>query len=161
MNARLLFGLPIVALCIAVLLTGCGSVTSGIAFSPPAGWTGTPAIFGRFQMWIKSGQQRDAAQILMLVKGRASDIHADFTNLPPQYSQNVTVYKHGPVTMCGTQNGEQFVAQGEDKNRKREQIEMTTTVIGDDRYVAMYLRPMTTPADTQAETAIHSLCPLK
>jgi hypothetical protein len=159
MNAR--FRLPIVALCVAAVLAGCGSVASGIAFSPPAGWTGTPALFGRFQMWMKSGEQKDTTQILMLFKGDPSQTPASFKDLPPQYDKNVTMLKRGPVTMCGTQNGEQFIGQGEDKNHKRSRIEMTTTVIGNTRYVAMYLRPSSTPADAQAEAAIHSLCPVK
>lgn len=158
MNAR--FRMPIVTLCIAGVLAGCASVTSNIAFRPPAGWIGTPAMLGRLQMWIKSGQQKDSMpQMLMLVKGNKSDTHADFNNLPPQYSKNLHVLRHGNMKLCGTQPAEQFVAQGTDNNGKRAQIEMTTTVIGKDRYVAMYIRPVSMAADPQAETAIHSLCP--
>jgi hypothetical protein len=155
------FRLPIVALCVAGALAACGSVTSGIAFSPPAGWTGTPAMFGRFQMWMKSGAQKDSTQLLMLVKGNTSDTRADFNMVPPQYNKDVTVLRRGPVKMCGTQDGEQIIARGKDRNNKPSEIEMTTTVIGSDRYIAMYLRPQAMPADTQAESAIHSLCPVK
>ncbi|HLI94795.1 MAG TPA: hypothetical protein VKT72_01775 [Candidatus Baltobacteraceae bacterium] len=159
MNAR--FRVSIVGICIASLLSGCGSVTSGIAFSPPPGWTGTPAVFGHFQMWMKNGQQRDSAQILMLVKGSSSQTAANLTDLPPQYNRNMTMVKHGPVTMCGTQSGEQYTALGEGRDHKQMRIEMTTTVIGSDRYTAMYLRPAAMTPDAQAETAIHSLCPVK
>lgn len=159
MNAR--FRLPIVALCIAGALAACGSVTQGIAFQAPSGWTATPAMFGRFQMWIKSGQDKQLTQMVMLVKGDAASTHADFTNLPPQYSKNVKVMQHGNVTLCGSQQAEQYVAQGTDSNGKRSQIEMLSSVVGKDRYIAMYLRPATMTPDASAEAAIHSLCPLK
>lgn len=118
-------------------------------------------MFGRFQMWMKSGQQKNTTQILMLVKGSASDTHANFNTLPPQYNKNVTVLKRSPVKFCGTQAGEEYIAQGEDQNNRRSQIEMTSTVIGNDRYIAMYLRPAAMTPDAQAESAIHSLCPVK
>lgn len=160
MNAR--FRLPIVALCIAGVLAGCGSVTSGLTFQPPAGWTGTPAMFGRLQMWIKGSDKKDESpQMLMLVKGDAKDTHSDFSAIPSQYGKDMKVLKHGKTTLCGTQAAEEFAAQGSDKDGKREQIEMTTTVIGNDRYFAMYIRPVALAADPQAENAIHSLCPTK
>ncbi|HET9096501.1 MAG TPA: hypothetical protein VFN37_07550, partial [Candidatus Baltobacteraceae bacterium] len=116
MNTR--FRLPIVALCVAFVLAGCGSVTQGIKFAAPAGWTGTPAMFGRFQMWMKNGQQKGSTQLLMLVKGDAKNTHGDLANLPPQYSKNLKVLKKGTVSMCGgTQPGEQLVAQGTDADR--------------------------------------------
>jgi hypothetical protein len=112
-------------------------------------------------MWMKSGAQKDSTQLLMLVKGNTSDTRADFNMVPPQYNKDVTVLRRGPVKMCGTQDGEQIIARGKDRNNKPSEIEMTTTVIGSDRYIAMYLRPEAMPADTQAESAIHSLCPVK
>lgn len=160
MNAR--FRLPIVALCVAFVLAGCGSVTQGITFAPPAGWTGTPAMFGRFQMWMKNGKQKDSTQLLMLVKGDAKNTHGDLTNLPPQYSKDLKVIKQGKTSMCGgAQPGEQLVAQGTDQNGKRSQVEMTSTVIGNDRYIAMYIRPVDMHPDPQAESALNALCPTK
>lgn len=159
MNAR--FYLPIVALCVAGVLAGCGSVTEGIAFAPPSGWTSTPAMFGRFQMWMKNTQEKNTTQMVMLVRGDANNMHADFNVLPPQYAKDVKVMQHGNVTLCGTQPAEQFVAQGTDNSGKRSQIEMFSSVIGKNRYLAMYLRPANAPADPSAEAAIHSLCPMK
>jgi hypothetical protein len=152
--------MAIVALCVGAVLAACASITSNIAFQPPVGWTGTPAMFGHFQMWMKSGRQKDTTQILMLIKGNPQNTHADFNALPPQYGgTDVKVLHRGSIKMCGTQPAEQFVAQGTDKNGKRAQIEMTSTLIGQDRYIAMYIRPLAVTADQQAETAIRSLCP--
>jgi hypothetical protein len=154
--------MSIVALCIAGVLAGCGSVTQGIAFQPPAGWTGTPAMFGRFQMWMKSGQNKDSNEILMLIKGDASSMHGDLTNLPPQYSSNLKVVKHGNTRLCGgSQPAEQVVGEGTDKNGKRSAVEMMSSVIGTQRYIAMYVHPFGMAPDPQAESAIHSLCPTK
>lgn len=160
MNAR--FRTPIVALCVVALLAGCGSVTQGIAFQAPTGWTGTPAMFGRLQMWMKSGKEKNTTQMLMLVKGDSKNMQADLSSLPPQYGKDLKVLKRGDTKLCGgTQPAQQFVAQGADKDGHRSQIEMTSTVIGNDRYVAMYIRPLTVSPDAQAEAAIVSLCPTK
>lgn len=119
-------------------------------------------MFGRFQLWMKPGQQKDSPQMLMLIKGDASKMHGDLTNLPPQYSSNLKIVKKGKTSLCGgSQEAEQLVAEGSDKNGKRSQVEMMSDVIGRDRYIAMYIRPIETSADPQAESAIHSLCPTK
>lgn len=119
-------------------------------------------MFGRFQLWMKPGQQKDSPQMLMLIKGDASKMHGDLTNLPPQYSTDLKIVKKGSTRLCdGSQDAEQLVAEGSDKNGKRSQVEMMSDVIGTQRYIAMYIRPVAVPADAQAESAIHSLCPTK
>ncbi len=159
---RKVLGLPIVGVCIIGLFSGCGSVTQGIAFQPPAGWTGTPAMFGRFQMWMKSGQDKNSTQILMLVKGDASNMRGDLTNLPPQYSSDLKFVKRGTTQLCGgTQTAEQLAAEGTGRNGRRSQVDMISDVIGTQRYIAMYIRPISMAPDPQAESAIHSLCATK
>jgi hypothetical protein len=159
MNAR--FRLSIVALCIAAILAGCGSVTNGLAFQPPSGWTGTPALFGHMQAWVKSGQQKNSTQFVMLVKGNAQNTKSDFDAVPSQYAKNTNVISRGSVKLCGMQPADQVVAEGTDRDGRRSHIEMVSTVIDRDRYVAMYIRPVNLPADASAESAIHSLCPLR
>lgn len=119
-------------------------------------------MFGRFQMWMKSGKQKDTTQLLMLVKGDAKNVKADLNDLPPQYNKDLKVLKQGHASMCGgTQPGEQLIAEGNDRNGKRSQIEMSSTVIGNNRYIAMYVRPSGMRPDSQAESALNSLCPAK
>jgi hypothetical protein len=96
----------------------------------------------------------------MLVKGDAKNTHSDFSAVPAQYSKDTNVVSRGSIKLCGTQQAEQFVAEGTDRNNQRSRIEMVSTVIGADRYIAMYIRPASMPADASAESAIHSLCPL-
>ena len=160
MKAR--FSLSIVALCIAGALAGCASVSKGTAFQPPSGWTGTPAMFGRFQLWMKSGGQKDAMQMVMLIKGNGSNaqIH-DFNDVPPQYAKDIHVTKRDKITLCGDQPAEESIGEGTDKNGRRSVIQVISTKIGTDAYAAMYVRPQSSSADSQAEAALHSLCPAK
>jgi hypothetical protein len=142
------------------MLAGCGSVTNGIAFQPPSGWTGTPALFGHMQAWIKNGQQKNS-QFVMLVKGNAQNTKSDFSAVPSQYAKDTHVISRGTVKLCGTQPADQIVAEGTNQNGRRSHVEMVSTVIDKDRYMAMYIRPIDQPADASAESAIHSLCPLR
>jgi hypothetical protein len=158
MNGRLY--LSIAVLCVCGVMTGCASVTQGTKFQPPTGWTGTPSIFGRAQMWMKTGKTKDEMQFLMLVKGDPNKMHTDFSSVPSNVATDMKDVSQSDVKFCGTQPGQEFRAIGTDKNGKRSQLDMTTAVIGNDRYMAMYIRPAAGPVDAQAETAIHSLCPL-
>jgi hypothetical protein len=158
MNRRL--SLSIVTLCVAGMLAGCASVTQGTKFQPPGGWTGTPSIMGRVQMWMKTGKSKDQMQFLMLVKGNPNKMNANFSDVPSNVATNMKNTSHSDVKFCGTQPGQEFRATGTDKEGKRSDIDMTTAIIGKDRYVAMYIRPVVDPVDPQAETAIHSLCPI-
>jgi hypothetical protein len=154
--------MAIVALCIAGVLAGCGSVTNGLAFQAPAGWTGTPAMFGHLQMWMKNGRQKDSMQMVMLVKGNVNkDGNEDLSMVPPQYSKDMKTVQKGDTKLCGKQPAQQMIAEGTDKDGKHTRVEVISTVIGTDRYIAMYIRPSAMPADPMAESAIHSLCPLK
>lgn len=117
-------------------------------------------MFGRIQMWMKSGQQKDTTQIVMLVKGDASKT-ADLSVVPPQYSQDMKTVQHTSTKLCGTQPADQYVADGTSKDGKKSRVEFVSTVIDKDRYIAMYIRPQSMPPDQTAETAIHSLCPVK
>jgi len=155
------FRLSIVALCIAGMLAGCGSVTNGLAFQAPAGWSGTPAMFGRFQAWVKTGKDKSSTQMVMLVKGDANKTKPDFAIVPSQYSKDTHVISQGKTKLCGTQPAEQFIAEGTSKDEGTSRIEMISTVVGTDRYTAMYIRPAKMAPDKMAEAAIHSLCPLK
>ena len=158
MNAR--FRLPIVALCFAGILAGCGSVTQGTQFQPPNGWTGTPSIFGRAQIWIKGGKDKNSSQFLMLIKGDPKNTHANFEDVPQNVAKDMKVISHGDTKLCGSQPAQEFRGEGTDRDGQRSMVEMTSTVIDNSRYVAMYIYPVNLHPDAEAETAIHSLCPV-
>ena len=154
------FRLSIVALCIAGMLAGCGRVTNDLAFQAPAGWSGTPAMFGRIQAWVKPNKDKSGMQMVMLVKGDASKKAPDVAIVPSEYSKDIHIISRGSTKLCGTQPAEQSVAEGTSKDGPS-RIETISTVVGTDRYTAMYIRPAKMAPDKMAEAAIHSLCPLK
>ena len=160
MKAR--FHLSIVALCIAGALAGCASVTQGTQFQPPTGWSGIPAIMGRFQMWFKAGPSKNQREFLFLVKANANDKNTDFNQIETSSNtKDLKVLAHGPTKFCGSQPGEQYRAEGtSSSDGQKVFVEMTSSVIGDSKYVAVYVHPAALKPDQQAEKAINSLCPV-
>ena len=117
-------------------------------------------MFGHLQMWMKStGGKGSEPELVMLVKGNENSDVSTTNAIPPQYVKDAKIVSRGPVKLCGTQPAEQTIAEGTDRNGKRSRVEMVSTVIKNDRYVAMYVRPASVSADPVAESSIHSLCP--
>ncbi len=149
------------AVCVAVALTGCGSPGSDTAFKGPNGWKSTPGMFGRFQMWIAGANQNDR-QIVMLVRGDQNMNVEDSQTYSGTRSMHDLSRKS--ITLCGTQQAEYFTGSGESGNgstQRKQTIEGVTTSIGNSKYAALYIRPAGTQPDAQAESSLHSLCPLK
>lgn len=152
------FRLPFAAFCIAGLLAGCASVTSNIAFQPPAGWSGTPSMFGRMQMWVKQNQAKQNEQFVMLVRGAVSSSNL-FENA--QFGRGaVNQVKRSTIMICGSRQAQYVTGVGDQgKNRRPTRLEAVIADVGDSKYMALYARDAAIPADPQAEAAIHSLCP--
>jgi hypothetical protein len=153
---------PLAAICFAASLAGCGSPASNITFNAPAGWKSTPGIFGRFQMWI-TGTDANNRQMVMLVRGDQGMKMEDSQSLSG--TRGMHDFKRSTISLCGSQRGDYFVGRGEGTvgspggRRIEETVEGVTTTIGDSKYVALYIRPASMPADAQAEAALHSICP--
>jgi hypothetical protein len=161
MKKRVLSAL--VAICIGSVLAGCSSPAQGTAFQPPSGWKSTPGMFGRMQLWM-TGTSASDRQILMIVRGdknmKTSDIRS--SSSPLGGTEGMRNVKEKMVTLCGSQRANYFTAQGEGgngNNRVRQQIEGMSTTIGDSKYFALYIRPASLKADSQAENSLYSLCP--
>jgi hypothetical protein len=147
-------------ICIA-LLAGCGSPGADTAFKAPNGWKSTPGMFGRFQMWITGNSESDR-QIVMLVRGDNNSNFNDTTTFGN--TRNMTGVTHRAITLCGSQRADSFTGRGEGgsgSKRVAETVEGVVTTIGNSKYAALYIRPAGMQADAQAESALHSLCPLK
>jgi hypothetical protein len=147
------------AICIAAF-AGCGSPGADIAFKAPNGWKSTPGMFGRFQMWIAGSSEADR-QVVMLVRG---DQNTTSESAALSGERDMHDVKHDKIVLCGSQPADHFTATGERRtNTKtvREAVEGITASIGTSKYIALYMRPAGMQADAQAETALHSLCPLK
>ena len=152
------FALPLFFACVA--LAGCGSVTAGLNFKAPAGWMSTPSIMGRFQMWIKqSSDKKDDAQMLFLVRGQNVKT-MDFKSLP-QAGTNVRDLKQSAIKICGNRPAQYMSGVSTSAKNGDMAIEMISAPVGDESYLAVYMRPKALPADVQAETAIRSLCMAK
>jgi hypothetical protein len=143
----------LVALFAGSCLAACASVQSESNFRPPPGWTGSPSLFGRVQVW--TNKERGGVHTLMVVKGDSgrSDI---FYN--PQLALN-TMHDvtHDTIKVCGGRTAEHY--RGVKTNGAV--IEgVAVRGAGRSRYAALYMRDSAkTPADPQAERALRSLCP--
>lgn len=144
------------ALGAAIALCACGSVTAGLEFKPPAGWTATPSVLGRVQMWINHGNGKSHDQVLMLIRGGNSS--TDMLNYPTG-AQSLRNVKRSAITVCGNQPAERMTATGVSSNHNETSIEAVSTTIRTAKYLAMYIRPLGERPDAQAEAALRSLCP--
>ncbi|HET9391969.1 MAG TPA: hypothetical protein VFO29_00410 [Candidatus Rubrimentiphilum sp.] len=151
------FIVPLLFACAA--LAGCGSVTSGIDFKAPAGWT-TFSLMGRFQMWMKPGPEKDKAQMVFLIRGQTADT-MDFKQIP-QAGSSIRNQKMSAIKICGNQRAQYVTAVGTSSNGGGDEaLEMISAPVGDQSFLAMYIRPQSMKPDPAAETAIRSLCAAK
>jgi hypothetical protein len=138
------------------LLAACGNVSAGVDFAAPKDWTATPALFGRAQMWLKNGSDKQHRQVVMLIRAdpNGRDVFYD-----PKFAEgSVEHLKREKITICGDREAE--LVSGRGGNGQTSAMEGVTTRIGDTQFAAMYLRKdARDPTDPEAERAIRSLCP--
>lgn len=111
-------------------------------------------------MWM-NGDDRQHRQILMLVRGDSRMTTEQLNAYSPSSAHTFDV-KRDTITICGDRRVKHFTGRGEGgtgSNRQQQQIEGVTTEFGGAKYVALYIRPASQPADAQAESALRSLCP--
>lgn len=151
MNRRLL---TVLSAC--VLLASCGSPADSLAFKAPPNWTATPGLFGRAQIWINNGQ------FVALIRGDKNMTFDDAAKSAPNVNDTKSTLTSKTITLCGTQKAQYFVGTGQSTRNGKTQrnvVEGTFTQIGNDRFVAFYVRPAAVQPDAAAENAIHSVCP--
>jgi hypothetical protein len=162
MNVRV--ALAFAAMCVPAL-TGCGSVTNDINFQAPgAGWTASPSILGRTQIWVKSGTGGNAHNsIVVLVRGVGTGSTRQLlTGQTFGTNGQADVVKDEQTTICSGQPAEHVMATGRyttAASSGRASLDVYLSTVKGERYLAMYVRPEDQPADPTAETAIRSLCP--
>ncbi len=137
-------------------LTGCGSVTQGINFKAPAGWTATPSILGRMQVWMKKAADNKQDEMVFLIRGETTNV--DLKTLPQTGMGAIKAQKQAMITICGNHRAQYLSAIGSGHNGQPQAMEMVSAPVGDQRFLAMYIRPQSDPGDPAAETAIRSLC---
>ena len=151
--------LPLFFACVA--LAGCGSVTSGLNFKEPAGWGSLPSalMFGRAQVWFKASNSKQP-QMVFLIRGKNADT-MNFKDVPQFGASSVRDFKKSSITICGNTRAQYVTAVASDAKNGDEAMEMISAPVGDQTYLAMYMRPQAMKADPAAESAIRSLCVAK
>lgn len=141
------------------VLAGCGSVTQGLDFKAPAGWTATPSILGRMQVWVKKAADNKRDQMVFLVRGETTTM--DLRTVPGAGFGTIQSQKQSTITICGNRRAQYLAATASGRSGDAQAVEMIAAAVGNQNYLAMYARPNSTPADPEAEAAIRSLCAAK
>ena len=104
---------------------------------------------------------RDNKQDEMVFLVRGSNANIDLRNIPQAGMGQISMAKQSTITICGNQKAQLLSGVGTGHSGEKQRLEMVSATVGQDSFVAMYLRPQSDPADPAAETAIRSLCPAK
>lgn len=155
-----------------ILLSACGLLKSpadDIDFEAPSGWTSTPGIMGRFQLWTGGTTNK---QVLMLMKlpqdakiDRSFDA-SDFKGMSGSASvKNATMLEQRRMNICGTQPAVYMKMRGvsttSGTQKTEEMISAVISKVSDGTFMAMHMYPVGSQPDPQAEAAIYELCPKK
>jgi hypothetical protein len=139
----------------AATLAGCGFTSSpgdSLTFKAPKGWRASPGIMGFMQFW----QGPADGEVLMLIRSpkplKTSEV---FSNAD---LRDADLQTEKPIDICGNQPARYFKAKGKWKSQRDSTVEMVMSNAGGATYMAMYVHPQGTPANPDAETAIHQLC---
>lgn len=139
----------------AAVLSGCGLTSSpadSLSFKAPKGWQAFPGIMGFMQFW----KQPDADAVLMLFKSpkpiKTTEI---FSNAD---LSDARVEQQKPITICGNQPAQYYLAQGRSKSGRDSTIEMVMSDAGGQTYMAIYAYPVGTQGNADAEAALRELC---
>ncbi len=135
----------------ACVLFACSSPTQSVTFKPPAGWEASPSLFG-FQAWHPSDNKQTLVLFRFPVAANVNQAlsQSNFRQFNANTRQRIKICGNQPaVFLSGTGTG----SQG-DQN-----VEMIITTVKGATYMAIYARDRGLHPNSQAETAIRSLCP--
>ncbi len=150
----------ITAFACAFALAGCGSASDAVTFKPPADYASAAQIGPFMQVW--RGPQRGALVLMALPTKVDLDKAMTSSNI-----KDAQVLKQSSIQICGNQpayyvsmigNGETFSASPGVTVEKR-QVELIATDVSGKTYMAIYVRPIGSPADSAAEGSIRNVCP--
>ena len=144
----------------ATVLAGCGSTTDNLDFKAPAGYTNKMNTF-IMSMWQK-GDSDSLGGLIMLMKlpVKVDNSKFDATTLSSSGAKNMKIESTQNIQICGNQAAVLAKATGKSDQVKGKDLnmEMLMTSVGGNSYIAMYMYPEKTAADTAAEAAIKSVC---
>lgn len=144
----------------AATLAGCGSATDSITFKAPVNYTVAASVGPFMQMW--RGPQQSALMLMALPTKIDLDKAVTTADI-----KGASVEKESKIQICGNQPAiyvsmigerETFVSAAPGGAQQKRQIDFLATNVNDKTYMTMYIRPVGTPADPSAESAIHDVC---
>ena len=135
---------------VAFVLSACGNPADHVSFKPPAGFASPKNILGMAQIWTSA----DGREALMLMKMPVKTDPAQAVSSAGV--KNATVTSRQQIRICGNQPAQHIVMIGTGKDRPVMDAVISTNAAGS--YLAMYSRPLGTPANRAAENAIRALC---
>lgn len=136
MSAFEFYRRTLVTLCVLVVCVGCArKFTEDLAFQAPNGWVYSP-VPGGGEVWVKGGGSHES------IMAQATD-----TPLPPREPgwKDITICGNHPAVLMFQNNPGQI-------------WEAVSATWGSERYMAVYVRPLNTPPDPNAEASIRTLC---
>lgn len=152
----------VTALCClgALALAACGfhsSPADGLQFQPPPGWRSSPGIFGFMQFWRPPGSDHE---LLMLFRSpRLLQPKDVFSN--PQFQttmKDATIERRDAIRICNNQPAQYLEARGTSSRGEAAQVEMVMTDTAGTSYMALYVRPVASAPDPNAEASLRELC---
>ena len=154
-NARWL-----VVCALAAMLAGCGSASDSISFKAPANYAVAASVGPFMQMW--KGPQHSALMLMALPTKIDLENAVNSADI-----KGAKIEKESTIAICGNQPAiyvsligerEAFGSAAPGGEAEKRQIDFLATNVNDKTYMAMYIRPVGTPADSGAEGAIHNIC---
>ena len=140
-------------------LDGCGSATDAVTFKAPANYASAAQLGPFMQIWKGP---RDNSLMLMALPTKV-DLDKAMTS---SNVKDAHVLKQSSIQICGNQPAYvvSMIGSGESLGsspgvtREKRQVDLLATDVGGKTYMAIYARPVGTPADSAAEDAIRNVC---
>jgi hypothetical protein len=139
-------------------LAGCGSATDAVTFQAPPSFHSKASVGPFMQVWAAAPHN---AIVLM-----SMPVAIDLNKAVSQADlSDARLQKKERIKICGgTQDALFVVLQGErklndDSTSTPSEIEFLATDVRGKTYMAMYARPLHSPADPAAQAAIRNVCP--
>ncbi len=146
--------IPVLAAALAVGGFGLtNSPADNLTFKAPSGWQSSPGIMGFMQFW-KSPNSKN--EVLMLFKSPKPLATTEVFKSADFNDAKVEAQK--PITICGNQPAQYYKALGRSKGGTDSSVEMVMTTAGGTTYFAMYVYPVGTATNGDAEAALRELC---
>ena len=142
-------------------LVACGSATDSVTFTAPSSYTSKASLGPFMQIW---GGKTEHDVLILLALPVAGVLNKAIDQGQIKSAQLDTTQK---ITICDNQPAIFAVGKGEmstgdsssTSNKEPSALEIIATQVKGKTYLAMYGRPLKSPADPAAEKAIKNVCP--